>query len=183
MLCLRFVEHVGFKNDLKLWGMLLSNWKKQIQSSRKHFICVYLFIYEAKCKSRRQAFVDEDDSHDAPTCSSWVVLLCDSFKSLPLSAGWEPTSQPRPNFPSWYFPKVRVGRGRGEAAAAAVFGAFFNLRCVCHRNLHQQHVGHDVQEGKLWNRGGDLPGDNQGKSSGWDAADTRERRELSSGLP
>lgn len=63
------------------------------------------------------------------------------------------------------------------------FWGFFNLRCVCHRNLRQQHVGHDVQEGKLWNRGDHLSGDNQGKSRGWDAADTCERRELSSALP
>lgn len=58
MLRLRLVEHVGFNDDLKLRGMLLSNWKKQVQSSSKHLICVYLFIYAAKAEGRLTS-VDE----------------------------------------------------------------------------------------------------------------------------
>lgn len=39
---------------------------------------------------------------------------------------------------------------------------------VCNRNLHQQHLGHDVQERKLWNWRDDIPSLNQGKTNGRD---------------
>lgn len=49
------------------------------------------------------------ESHDAATCSSWLLLLSDSWTPpILLSAGWGLTSQPGPNFPSWYFLKVKV---------------------------------------------------------------------------
>lgn len=81
--------------------------------------------------------------------------------------------QPRPNFPSWYFPKVRKS---SRVDAVTVWGGVgdFNGQVtsgfvsVWNRNLHQQHLGHDVQEGKFWNWRDNLPSLNQGTANGWD---------------
>lgn len=144
-----------------------------------------LLVYLSGKMQKQKAFIDDDFDAWQSWCShvffvgsppEWLIKTSSSLGRLTAHIA------AKTKLPILIFPEGE-SRTWSRWSGGGFVGGFFNLGCVCHRNLHQQHVGHDVQEGKLWNRGHDLPGDNQGKSGGRDAAVTRERRALSSGLP